>query len=144
MLTGFIIAVIAVVAAVFAWSAFRPVPPIEADFGERKISFVTPVPPDEAFKIVASVGLEHSYKLGGKDETRGRVLLHDGPSMTSWGYYYPVDITKGSDGQTRVTIGIKAKYPLQFGPLVRAQHEKANRKISDHLKARIEAKAITA
>jgi hypothetical protein len=143
MLTGAITALV-VVAIIYAWAAFQPVPAIDANFGDRKVSFATAVPPDQVFRIVENVGPSDSYKLGRKDETRGRVLLHDGLSMSSFGFYYPVDIAKGDDGQTHVTVGIKSKYPLQFGPLVKKQQEKANQKIADYLKSRIEAKRVSA
>lgn len=143
MLTGLITAVI-VIATIYAFVVFRPVPPIDADFGPRKVSFLTPVPAADVFRIVENVGPGDSYKLGRSDSGRGRVILHDGLTWTSFGFFYPVDIAAGPDGQTQVTVGIKSKYPLQFGPLVRAQQEKANRKIADSIKSRIEAKAVTA
>jgi hypothetical protein len=143
MLTGAITAIV-VVALIYAWSASRPIPPIETDFGDRKVSFSTAVPPDQVFKIVENVGPNDSYKLGRADSTRGRVVLHDGLTWSSFGFYYPVDIAKADDGQTRVTVGIKSKYPLQFDPVVRKQQDKANQKIADYLKSRIEAKHLSA
>ena len=143
MVTGAITALV-VVALIYAWSAFQPIPAIDTDFGDRKVSFATNVPPDRVFKAVEGVGPSDSYKLGRADATRGRVILHDTLSWSSFGFYYPVDIATGSDGRTNVTVGIKSKYPLQFGPLVKRQQEKANQKVADYLKARIEAKAVTA
>jgi hypothetical protein len=143
MLTGAITAVV-VIAIIYAYVLLRPVPAIDADFGTRKVTFTTSVPPTDVFRIVENVGPSDSYKLGRADSGRSRVILHDGLSWTSFGFFYPVDIAPGADGQTRVTVGIKSKYPLQFGPLVRAQQEKANRKMADYLKERIEAKAVTA
>jgi hypothetical protein len=143
MLTGAITAVI-VIAILYAYVLLKPVPPIETDFGPRKVSFSTAVPPDQVFRIVENVGPSDSYKLGRADSGRSRVILHDGLTWTSFGFFYPVDIAPGADGKTQVTVGIKSKYPLQFGPLVRAQQEKANQKIAEYLKSRIEAKAVTA
>jgi hypothetical protein len=143
MVTGFITALV-VLAIIYGWTALQPIPAIDANFGDRKLSFATAVPPDEVFRIVENVGPGDSYKLGRKDAARGRVLLHDGLTMSSYGYYYPVDIAPGADGQTQVTVGIKSKFPMQFGPFVRKQQEKANQKIADYLKSRIEAKRVTA
>ena len=143
MLTGVITALI-VVGIIYAYAMLRPVPPIEADFGPRKVSFSTAVPAADVFRIVENVGPSDSYKLGRSDSGKSRVILHDGLTWTSFGFYYPVDIAPGADGQTQVTVGIKSKYPLQFGPLVKAQQEKANRKMADYLKSRIEAGRITA
>jgi hypothetical protein len=108
------------------------------------VSFSTAVAPAEVFRIVENVGPGDSFKLGRADSGRSRVILHDGLTWTSFGFYYPVDIAPGADGQTQVTVGIKSKYPLQFGPLVKAQQEKANRKMADYLKSRIEAGRVTA
>lgn len=143
MLTGAITALI-VVGIIYGYAMLRPVPPIETDFGARKVSFSTAVAPAEVFRIVENVGPGDSFKLGRADSGRSRVILHDGLTWTSFGFYYPVDIASGADGQTQVTVGIKSKYPLQFGPLVKAQQEKANRKMADYLKSRIEAGRVTA
>lgn len=143
MLTGAITAVI-VIAIIYGYVLLRPLPAIDADFGPRKVTFTTGVPAAEVFRIVENAGPGDSYRLGRSDAGRGRVILQDGLSWTSFGFYYPVDIAPGAGGQTQVTVGIKSKYPLQFGPLVRAQQEKANQRIADYLKARIEAKRVTA
>ena len=143
MVVGAITALI-VVAIIYAYVLLRPVPGIETNFGDRKVSFSTSVPAADVFRIVENVGPSDSFKLGRSDSGRGRVILQDGLSWTSFGFYYPVDIAPGANGQTQVTVGIKSKYPLQFGPLVRMQQEKANARIADYLKSRIEAKAITA
>jgi hypothetical protein len=143
MVAGAITAVV-VVAIIYAWSLLQPMPSIDTNFGDRKVSFTTAVPPADVFRIVENVGPSDSFKLGRADAAKGRVILHDGLTWTSFGFYYPVDIAPGADGQTQVTVGIKSKYPLQFGPLVKRQQEKANQKIADALKARIESKQITA
>ena len=143
MVTGAITAVI-IVAIIYAYVLLKPVPPINADFGARKVSFSTTVPAADVFRIVENVGPSDSYKLGRADSGKSRVILHDGLTWTSFGFYYPVDIAPQPDGQTQVTVGIKSKYPMQFGPLVKAQQEKANRKMADYLQSRIEAKAVTA
>lgn len=143
MVTGAITAII-IVALIYGYVLLKPVPPIEADFGPRKVSFSTAVPAADVFRIVENVGPSDSYRLGRADSGRGRVILHDGLTWTSFGFYYPVDIAPGADGQTQVTVGIKSKYPLQFGPLVKLQQEKANQKIADYLQSRIEARRVTA
>jgi hypothetical protein len=144
MLTGAITAVV-VIALIYAWSASRPIPPIDTDFGDRKVSFSTPVPPDQVFGIVENAGTNGgSYKLGRADASRGRVLLHDGLTLSSFGSFYPVDITRAEDGQTRVTVGIRSKYPLQVDPVVRQQQGKAHQKIADYLKSRIAAEQLSA
>jgi len=143
MVTGAITAVIVFI-VIYAWAALRPIPPIDADFGSRTVSFTTAVPPDEAFRIVETVPPGAGYKLGRADASRRRVILHDGMTMTSFGFFYPVDIAAEADGRTQVTVGIKSKYPLQFGPIVRRQQERANARIADALRSRIETGRLSA
>ncbi len=143
MVTGAITALI-VVGIIYLYVMMRPVPPIETNFGDRKVSFTTAVAASDVFRIVENVGPSDSYKMGRSDSGRGRVILQDGMSWTSFGFYYPVDIAPGANGETQVTVGIKSKYPLQFGPLVKKQQETANQRMADFLKSRIEAKAVTA
>jgi hypothetical protein len=122
MLTGVIVALLAL-AAIYAYSAFRPVPSIDADFGPDKTSFSVPMPPDEVYRVVEALPVSAHYKLGRADAQRRRVILQDSMSLSSYGYYYPVDIAPAGEG-SQVTVGIKPKYPLQIGPIVRRQREK--------------------
>jgi hypothetical protein len=91
MVTGAITALI-LVAIIYGYVLLRPVPRIDADFGDRKVTFSTSRPAPEVFRIVETVGPSDSVKLGRSDAGRGRVILQDGLSWTSFGFYYPVDI----------------------------------------------------
>jgi hypothetical protein len=119
---GFFVAIIILV-IIYGYTAMRPVPPIDHDFGPDKTSFAVATPPDEAFKMIEGLPAIAKYKLGRADPQRRRVILQDGMTMKSYGYYYPVDIAPSGAGSA-VTVGIKSKYPFQFGPIVRRQREK--------------------
>ena len=135
MLTGLVIALI-VLAIIYGYVALRPVPPIDADFGPDKQSFVVATPPDEAFKVIEALPVSAKYKLGRADPARRRVILQDGLTMKSYGYYYPVDIAPAAAG-SEVTVGIKSKYPFQFGPIVRKQREKQLAVAMDDIRAKL-------
>jgi hypothetical protein len=119
---GFFVAIIVLV-IIYGYTSFRPVPPIDHDFGPDKTSFDVATPPDEAFKVIEGLPVSAKYKLGRADPERRRVILQDGMTMKSYGYYYPIDIAPSGSGSS-VTVGIKSKYPFQFGPIVRRQREK--------------------
>ncbi len=120
MAVGLITALV-VLAILYGWVLLRPVPAIDHDFGPDKQSFAVATPPDEAFKVVEALPVSApKYKLGRADASKRRVILTDGMTMRSYGYFYPVDIVADGAGST-VTVGIQSKYPLQFGPIVKKQ-----------------------
>jgi hypothetical protein len=135
MLTGLIIGLI-VVAIISVFIAMRPAPPIDADLGPEKISFTTATPSDEAFKVAEGLPVSAGYKLARADAAKGRVMLSDGMTMNSYGYFYAVDVVPAAGGST-VTVNVKSRYPLQFGPIVRRQREAARQKLVDALKAKL-------
>jgi len=135
MLTGLIIGLI-VVAIISVFVAKRPAPPIDADLGPNKVSFGTATPADQVFKVAEALPVSAAYKLGRADAGRGRVILSDGMTMNSYGYFYSVDIAPAAGGST-VTVSAKSKYPIQFGPIVRKQRDAARQKLVDALKAKL-------
>ena len=100
---GFFVAIIVLV-IIYGYTSFRPVPAIDHDFGPEKQSFTVATPPDEAFRVIEALPVSAKYKLGRADPDRRRVILQDGMTMRSYGYYYPVDIAPSGDGSA-VSIG---------------------------------------
>ena len=135
---GGLVAALVVMAIIYGYVALRPVPPIDVDFGPDKSSFTTPTPVDQTFKVVEGLPVSAKYKLGRADAARGRVILQDGIGLGSYGYFYTVDV-KPADTGTVVAVGIKSKYPLQFGPIVRRQRDKARDMLVEALKAKLAA-----
>ena len=135
MLTGLIVGLI-VVAIISLFVARRPPPPIDADFGPDKSTFSTTTPADEAFKVAEALPVSAAYKLGRADAAKGRVILSDGMTMNSYGYFYAVDVTPAAGG-SMVSVNAKSRYPIQFGPIVRKQRETARQKLVDALKAKL-------
>lgn len=136
MVGGLIGALIAL-AILYGYVLLRPVPPIDYDFGPDKESFPVATLPDEAFKVVEALPVSaKKYKLGRADATRRRVILTDGITMKSYGYFYPVDIAPDGAG-SQITVGIKSKYPLQFGPIVKKQRQNQLAVVVADLKAKL-------
>ena len=130
MLTGLIIGLI-VVAVLSVFVSRRPPPPIDADFGPDAVSFTTATP-----AVAEALPVGASYKLGRADSAKARVILSDGMTMNSYGYFYAVDVASSASGST-VTVNAKSKYPMQFGPIVKRQREAARQKLVDALKAKL-------
>lgn len=136
MLSGLIVGLVVVV-IIYGIVALRPVPPIDADFGSEKVSFATTDTPAEAFKIAEALPVSApNYKLGRADAAKGRVMLSDGMTMGSYGYFYTVDVAPAATGST-VTVNAKSRYPWQFGPIVKKQRDTVRQKLVDALKAKL-------
>ena len=136
MWVGLIVALIVLV-IIYGYVALRPVPPIDADFGPYKTAFTQATPPDEAYKVVEALSVSApKYKLGRADAAKRRIIFSDGMSGRSYGYFYPVDIAPAPGG-SEITVGIKSKYPFQFGPIVAKQRDAQLAVIVGDLKAKL-------
>jgi Flp pilus assembly protein CpaB len=120
---GGILIGLAVMAVVIGVMLMRPPPAIHASFGGKRLGFSTKVPIAEAYRAVSNIGPGEKLSVARADEGIGRVILADGIGWTSWGFYYPVDFVKRSDGSTDVSVGIRSK-AIQFGPLVTRAHQR--------------------
>jgi hypothetical protein len=125
-----------VVALIYAFTLLRPVPRIDTDFGADALSFSSKTPAGEAFKVVEALPVSSKYKLGRVDLQRGRIIFSESMSMSSYGFFYPVDITPAAEGST-ISVGVRSKYPLQFGPLAKSARDKARQALIDALKAKL-------
>jgi hypothetical protein len=120
--SGIFIGAIAVL-VVIGLLLLRPPPPINAEFGGKRLGFSTKVPVAEAYRAVANLGPVQKLSVARADEGMRRVLLGDRVSWTSWGFWYPVDFTARADGGTDVSIGIRSK-AIQWGPFVGVAHRR--------------------
>ena len=86
-------------------------------------SFSTVSSPEEALKSVIRFAQESGYNISSMDEASCRVVLEESASASSWGFFFPVFISKKSDGSTLIEVGIKSKL-VQVGPIVSRSHNK--------------------
>lgn len=131
---GIIIGVVGM-SAISLLMLLRPAPPIDAQFGGKRLGFSTSVPPAEAYRAIANLGPGYKFSVARSSEPMKRLLLADGMGFSSWGFYYPVDLAARADGGTDVSIGIRSK-AIQWGPLV----TRAQKKMVDQLQALVESK----
>jgi hypothetical protein len=86
-------------------------------------SFVTSNTPSSVLKTLIRFAQQSGYKIEFLDEAKGNIVLSDGASLTSYGFFYPVFLTSERESQTLVEVGIKSKV-WQVGPIVSRRHDK--------------------
>lgn len=84
---------------------------------QRMELFSTIVSPEETLASIIYFAQASGYKISNLDEIENRVVLEESISFWSWGFFYPVFISKQSDGHTSISVGIKSKF-IQRGPIV--------------------------
>lgn len=119
MLQGAIIgALIGLVLAIcgYGFSMTRRPP---ATIRNRPLSVVTlssNLTQEEVANKLRNIPSSTKYKLESGFQSNEFVLLHENPSATTWGFYYPVFLSQ-ENGRTKIEIGTKSKI-YQVGPLV--------------------------
>ena len=89
----------------------------------RLMSFTTARAPHDVMTIVIRFAQQSGYKIDEIAESDGRILLSDSATATSWGFFYPVYVSKQNDGNSLVEVGIKSQL-IQVGPIVSRNHER--------------------
>ena len=79
--------------------------------------------PEETLKSIIRFAQQSGYKILALDEKLGQAVLEESASATSWGFFYPIFVSKQFNGSTLVEVGIKSKL-VQVGPVVTRSHEK--------------------
>ena len=65
-------------------------------------SFSTTGNPEETLKSIIRFAQQSGYKISALDETSGQVVLEESASATSWGFFFPVFVSRQSDGSTLI------------------------------------------
>lgn len=86
-------------------------------------SFVSKVDDQVALKTIINFAQQAGYSIDTIDESNKRICLSDSATMTSWGFLYPIFISRQSDETTLIEVGIKSK-AIMVGPIVWQNHEK--------------------
>jgi len=79
--------------------------------------------PEIALKQTIIYAQSSGYKIANLEKDRFFIVLEEGASMNSYGFYYPITILEESAGNTKIRIGIKSK-AIQVGPVVTRSLEK--------------------
>lgn len=122
MLTGLIIGILMVCIGLLIASMRKSYSALESK-PSRLQSFSTPSNPEDTLKAIVHFAQQSGYKVSAFEEAKGQLVLEESASVTSWGFFLPVFVSRQSDGSTLVEVGIKSKL-VQVGPTVSRSHEK--------------------
>src|SRR5271155_2656325 len=103
LVAGLYIAVMLIIGALHKTSS------VVANKPRRIQSFLTSLIPSTVLKVVITFVQRSRYRIEFLNETKGRLVLSDTVSLTSFGFFYPVLVTSQSGGQTLVEVGIESR-----------------------------------
>ena len=86
------------------------------------IAFTVAVPPTKVIQIIREFAQNNRYSISPFSEVENRIILGEGASWTSYGFFYPVYISDKDNGSSLIEVGIKGKV-MQFGPIVSKKHK---------------------
>lgn len=87
----------------------------------RQHDVTSPASPAEAFAALRKIGFP--YKVDDADPSSSMLVLSSPVTFFSWGFLYPVFITPGLNGGSRIVVGCGSKL-FQMGPIVTNAHKK--------------------
>jgi hypothetical protein len=90
---------------------------------QRIESLSTKMSLEESLTSIICFAQESGYKISNLDEMANRVVLEEPTSLWSYGFFFPVFISKQTNGYTSIEIGIISK-AIQYGPVVGHSHRK--------------------
>ena len=97
-----------IIVCVFCVIATMRKPPLKKPRRYIK-SFETTLRTDEVMKSIVNFAIRTGYRIENFDEKEGRIILSDGITLTSWGFFYPIFISKSDSGSTVVEVGVRGK-----------------------------------
>ncbi|MDP9475937.1 MAG: zinc-ribbon domain-containing protein [Actinomycetota bacterium] len=120
---GTLLLVIAVIGVLLIIAAMRkPTTAVEAR-PSRMMSFSTPASRSEVTRSVVRFAQNSGYAIEEISSNEDRIVVSEPPTLTTWGFFYPVYLSQQPDGGTKVEIGVKSKL-VQYGPLTDRSHER--------------------
>lgn len=115
--------IMVILLGMFVFAKYRQATSVVQGKPSQLRTFLTILPPEEVLKIVSELPGYSKYKLEDVNAGLGRVIMSEAPTATTWGFFYPVYVSKVEDGNTLVEVGIKSRL-VQVGRLVGLSHEK--------------------
>lgn len=113
-------------------AAQRKMPASTAKPTSRRLTITSPLAPAAVIEKLKNARWRR-IKLHDSDAARGVVVLATGMTIFSWGFFYPIFVTRGGSGST-LEIGVKSRV-FQAGPVVTNNHKAAVAEIEQALKA---------
>ena len=110
-----------IVGILFWFAAKRKRPKHPQRKVRRRISMTVPLKSPIMAARLAQQMKDGGYTVDEIAPDNSFVLLSDGASATSWGFYYPIYLSPEGSHQTQVEVGIQSKV-IQMGPVVTKHH----------------------
>lgn len=98
----------------------------------RLLSFATSATPTDVTKVVVSFVQRKGYEIDYISESNNLVVISASPTLTTWGFFYPIYSEQRSDGATLVEVGIKSRF-VQYGSITSRSHERFTNGIKANL-----------
>ncbi|MCK4352032.1 hypothetical protein KAW65_01345 [candidate division WOR-3 bacterium] len=95
-------------------------------------SFTTNQSQEIVMDRIISKAEQSKYTIEVTDRERGRIILSEGISGWSWGFFYPIYISN-EDGLTLIETGIRSRL-IQIGPIPRRHHRRCIEFIKSSIK----------
>jgi hypothetical protein len=106
---------------------------------QRIESFSTRMSLEESLASIICFAQESGYKISNLDEMANRIVLEEPTSLWSYGFFFPVFISKQRDGDTLISVGIKSKF-IQYGPVVSRSHRRCVNGIKASFSEQVQAR----
>ena len=71
----------------------------------------------ETLKAIVRFAQQAGYKIPAIDESKGQLVLEESPTLTTWGFFFPISVSRQIDNTALIEVGIKSK-AIQVGPIV--------------------------
>ena len=126
LLVGGIVVVIMMIVA-----SQKRMPASTAKQTSRRLTLASPLAPAAVIEKLNAANWRR-IKLHDSDPARGVVVLATGMTIFSWGFFYPIFVTRNGSGST-LEIGVKSRV-FQAGPVVTNNHKAAVAEIEQALK----------
>jgi len=132
MLAGALIGLIIglIMAGVFWYIASQKKPSFDAPVS-RSEAFTAGLAPAAAIAKVSEAAPAMGLKVALSDDKSDRLILEEGVSLSSYGFFVLISATGEADGST-ITVGLMNKAP-QWGPVVTKKHRRLVEKVKGAL-----------
>lgn len=120
---GTLLLVIAVIGVLLIVAATRKPSTAVGERPNRMLSFDTSASPSEAARSVVRFAQSSGYAIEEISPNEDSIVVSEPPTLTTWGFLYPILLSEQPNGGTMVEVGVKSKL-VQYGSLTARSHER--------------------
>lgn len=121
--TSLLLVVIAVIGVLLIVAATRKPSTAIGERPNRMLSFDTPASRSEVARSVVRFAQNSGYAIEEISPNEDSIVVSEPPTLTTWGFFYPIFLTDQPNGGTMVEVGVKSKL-VQYGSLTARSHER--------------------